>query len=89
MAKIDVHIHITLDQNMDGYVKTMDRFGIKIALLHALPRNMMQRGNEAVARVVRRHRGRLIGSVHVDLRRPIKENICLARKYAQLGFKSI
>jgi predicted TIM-barrel fold metal-dependent hydrolase len=76
---------------MDGYVKAMDRLGVETALVHGLPDagEWSYRRNEAVARVVRRHRGRLLGSVHVDLRRPARENIRLVRRYADLGFRSV
>ena len=92
MKSLDIHIHAQAnDPDMDGYVKAMDRFGVEAALVHGLPNAVASfaRGNEAVARIVRRHRGRLLGSVHVDLRRPAKENIRLVRQYAGLGFRSI
>jgi len=92
MKSIDIHIHVPVnDLSMDGYVKAMDRFGVEAALVHGVPAGRLWSGcgNEAVARAARRHRGRLFGSVHVDLRRPLKENIRLVRQYADLGFRSI
>jgi predicted TIM-barrel fold metal-dependent hydrolase len=92
MKSIDIHIHVLAsDPDMDGYVTAMDRNGVEAALVHGLPEvdSMYVCGNEAVARVVRRHRGRLLGSVYVDLGCPAEDNIRLVRQYAALGFKSI
>lgn len=90
MKIIDIHTHIDVnDPHMDEYIRSMDRHQVEAALVMATPRLAGIRGNEAVERVVRRHRGRLYGGVHVDLREPGRTSIRLVRKYADAGFKCV
>lgn len=90
MNIFDIHLHVALDDiHMDGYVKIMDRHRVEGGLVHGVPAHVPLGDNDAVARVVRRHKGRLYGSVHVDLRRPTKESIAVVRKYAGLGFRCV
>jgi predicted TIM-barrel fold metal-dependent hydrolase len=90
MKIIDIHTHILpADPHMDGYVRAMDRHEVEAALVMGTPKQVKVRGNEAVARVVRRHTGRLYGGVHVDLREPVRHSIRLVREYADQGFKCV
>lgn len=93
MRIIDIHTHCTrpADPLMDDYVKTMDEFGVEVALVHALELNMFHPigANEDVRRAVERHPGRLYGSGYIDLRNRVDENIKAVEQYAKWGFKSI
>lgn len=94
MPVIDVHIHHSGfdDPEMDGYLRHMDEFEVAAALVHALPVTDWTdngRGNEDVLRAVRKHPGRLSGSVYIDLNAPPEENIETVKRFAGEGFKCV
>lgn len=88
MKKIDIHMHVPPDDPLfDNYLKIMDRHEVEAALVHGSL--FPGQDNEEVLRAVKAHPDRLYGSVHVDLRRPVRECIRLVRRYANEGFRSI
>ena len=92
MKVIDIHAHCSLDhKDMDSFVDEMDRCGVGKALVHACPEEYIKgyAGDETVALACRRHEGRLIGSMHIDLRQPL--NYCLEKleNYASQGFRAV
>lgn len=90
MKIIDIHTHIIpSDPDMDGYVRAMDQHEVEVALVMGTPKQSKLRGNEAVARIVKRHAGRFYGGVNVDLREPVRSSIRLVREYADRGFKCV
>lgn len=88
MKKIDIHMHVPPgDPTFEKYLKIMDRHEVMAALVHATPFDGQD--NPDVLRAVKAHPARLFGSVHVDLRRPVRDCVALIRRYAGEGFRSI
>lgn len=88
MKKIDFHMHMPPgDPTFEEYLKIMDKHDVAAALVHGVPGE--GHDNPDVLRAVKAHPDRLFGSVHVDLRRPVRECIALVRRYAGEGFRSI
>lgn len=88
MKKIDFHLHVPKeDPTFEKYLRIMDRGRVTAALVHGVPGP--GRDNAEVLRVVKAHPDRLFGSVHADLRRPVRESIALVRRYAEEGFRCV
>ncbi len=88
MKKIDIHMHVPPnDPTLEKYLRIMDKHEVEAALVHATP--FEGQGNDDVLRAVKAHPDRLFGSVHADLRRPIRECNSIVRRYADEGFRSI
>ena len=89
MKTIDIHLHSREnDPGMDEYVRVMDDASVVAGLVHAVPTGTGSGmcGNEGVLRAIQKHPGKLFGSMHVDLRDPIDDNIALIERYQGEGF---
>jgi predicted TIM-barrel fold metal-dependent hydrolase len=98
---IDFHNHIWLpgDPDGDGLLRAMDEQGIERMLLHACPTDIWSYtgDNDDIARAVRKHPDRLMGTMHLDfrdgaeacrerIRRYAGEGLCGAKMFPSLGF---
>lgn len=92
MNIIDFHLHAPeSDPGMDEYVRHMDDAGVTHGLVHAVmpgPHSSMG-DNEFVLDAVQRHPDKLFGSVYVDLRDPIDENVTTMERFKAEGFVCI
>ena len=90
MKVIDIHCHCSTNfKKMDRFIDEMDRNNVERALIHACPLHEGYADNETVAKACDRHKERLIGSMHIDLRESLENCIQELEKYSELGFRSI
>lgn len=91
MRIIDVHTHIDEgDLMMDKYVGLMDRHGVEAIICHGVPPGYgFTRNNDHIMEAMQRHKGRIYGSPHIDMRRPVSECIAEVDRAAEAGAVSI
>jgi hypothetical protein len=92
---IDFHYHLAAAPNAEGeLIADMDRSGVDVTNLFGGPvdafweyRNCSFAENSAVLAAVRRHPGRLVGSVFLDPRE--RDAVDTFERYADLGFRGV
>ncbi len=89
--RIDFHNHIWLpgDPDGDGLVAAMDRHGVEQMVIHACPTDIWSYtgDNADIARAVRKHPGRFVGTMHLDFRAGAAACIERIRRYAGEGLR--
>lgn len=96
--KIDMHCFPRgYDRTGDNHLKKMDANNVQRAVLHGMAEYVIEvcdkvkvaDHNAWVLAAVKKHPGRFMGSVMVDLRKPVKSCIALAKKYHEEGFVGV
>ena len=89
VRKIDFHNHIWLpgDPDGDGLVAAMDKMGIERVLVHACPKDIWSYtgDNDDIVRAIKRHPGRIMGTMHLDFRHGARKCVSRIRRYADAG----
>ena len=103
MKKIDIHIHpLSIGVSaIDDYIRTMDKYELEYALVHAVPLYFFGRlvgtkgsldnrsENNVVYETCQPHSKKPFGSMHIDLREAPEISIEKAEYYSSQGFRCV